>query len=95
MIIYKPYTSKQYADLASYCNANNCHIEDKGAYLESVANAKHVPTNEEVIAKLKQELASYDYIGVKIAMGVATKEDYAEKIAYTEEIRQQIRALEQ
>lgn len=43
---------------------------------------------------LKQELATYDYIGVKIAMGVATKEEYAEKIAYTEQLREQIRVLE-
>lgn len=42
---------------------------------------------------LKQELATYDYIGVKIAMGVATIEEYAEQIAYTESLRQQIRKL--
>lgn len=43
---------------------------------------------------LKQELATYDYIGVKIAEGVATREEYAEQIAYTEQLRQQIRELE-
>ena len=48
MKIYKPYTNKQYADLAVYCNANNCHIEDKGEYLESVENPKHIPTDEEI-----------------------------------------------
>lgn len=48
MKIYKPYTNKQYADLAVYCNANNCHIEDKGEYLESVENPKHIPTEEEI-----------------------------------------------
>lgn len=47
MIIIKPYTNAQYADLAVYCNANNCHIEDKGDYLESVVNEPYVPTNEE------------------------------------------------
>ena len=46
------------------------------------------------IAKLKKELTQYDYIGTKIAMGVATKEDYANEIAHTEEIRKQIRLLE-
>lgn len=50
--------------------------------------------NEMKIAELKKELASYDYIGVKIATGVATKKDYAEQIAYCEELRQQIRKLE-
>lgn len=44
--------------------------------------------------RLKDEIAQYDYIGIKIAMGVATKEEYAEQIAYTEELREQIRELE-
>lgn len=47
MIVNKPYTNAQYADLAVYCNENNCHIEDKGDYLESVENKPYVPTNEE------------------------------------------------
>ena len=46
------------------------------------------------IETLKTELATYDYIGVKIAMGVATKEEYAEQIAYTESLREKIRELE-
>ena len=49
---------------------------------------------EQQISLLKEELLQYDYIGVKIAMGVATKEEYAEQIAYTETIREQIRQLE-
>lgn len=51
-------------------------------------------SKEQEIARLKAELTQYDYIGTKIAMGVATKEDYADEIAYTEEIRKQIRILE-
>lgn len=47
MILNKPYTNKQYADLAVYCNSNNYHIEDKGDYLEAVENPPYVPTNEE------------------------------------------------
>ena len=47
------------------------------------------------IEALKQELSTYDYIGVKIAMGVATKEEYAKEIAYTEELREKIRELEE
>ena len=43
---------------------------------------------------LKQELATYDYIGIKIAEGVATREEYAKQIAYTENLRQRIRDLE-
>ena len=52
------------------------------------------PTPEDRINSLKRELEKYDYIGVKIAMGVATQEEYAEQIAYTETIREQIRELE-
>lgn len=47
MRVNKPYTNKEYADLAVYCNKNNCHIEDKGYYLESVENLPHIPTDEE------------------------------------------------
>ncbi len=52
-----------------------------------------IPAYEQIRC-LKDELATYDYIGVKIAMGVATKEDYAEEINYTETLRQKIRELE-
>lgn len=60
------------------------------------------PTEEELkrnkiegeINAIKQELSTYDYIGTKIAMGVATKEEYAEQIAYTERLRVMIRELE-
>jgi len=48
MIIYKKdLTNKTYADLAVYCNQNECHIEDKGDYLESVPNERPAPTKEE------------------------------------------------
>ena len=49
---------------------------------------------ENEIITLKSELATYDYIGTKIAMGVATKEEYADEIAYTETLRKKIRELE-
>ena len=55
-------------------------------------NAEIPPIQQ--IELLKEELSTYDYIGVKIAMGVGTKEEYAEQIAYTETLRQQIRDLE-
>lgn len=44
---------------------------------------------------LKAELSKFDYIGVKIAMGVATREEYAEQIACTERLREKIRKLEE
>ena len=48
MRINKPYTNTEYASLASYCNQNDCHIEDKGKYLESVQNEHPTPTYDEV-----------------------------------------------
>lgn len=52
---------------------------------------------QEILHKLESlylEIKSYDYIGIKIATGVATIEDYAEQIAHMEESRKQIRELE-
>lgn len=58
----------------------------------NAANSGIAP--EVQIQALKAELARYDYIGTKIAMGVATREEYAAEIAHTEVLRQQIRVLE-
>lgn len=62
--------------------------------LKELKSKEETAHKEQEISILKDELATYDYIGTKIAMGVATKEDYAEEIAYTEELREKIRALE-
>ena len=62
--------------------------------LKKLKGEEEQKTKEQEIARLKTELTQYDYIGTKIAMGVATKEEYAEQIAHTEKIREQIRQLE-
>lgn len=59
-----------------------------------IAELQVAVSPEVQIEQLKVELARYDYIGVKLAMGVATKEEYAEEIAHTEELRKRIRVLE-
>ena len=59
-----------------------------------IAELQVAVSPEVQIEQLKVELARYDYIGVKLAMGVATREEYAEEIAHTEVLRQQIRVLE-
>lgn len=48
---------------------------------------------EERIHILKQELAKWDYIGVKIATGCATIEQYKDIIDMCEEYRKEIRIL--
>lgn len=64
-----------------------------GDYVEIEEGIIEIPPQLK-IEELKRELAQYDYIGVKIAMGMATVEEYAEKIEYTETLREQIRKLE-
>ena len=59
-----------------------------------IAELQVAVSPEVQIQALKDELARYDYIGTKIAMGVATREEYAAEIAHTELLRQRIRALE-
>ena len=51
MRLEKPYTDKQYADLAVYCNNNGKVIEDKGDYLEAVNLPE--PTDEELQAEVR------------------------------------------
>lgn len=46
------------------------------------------------IAELKQLLAGYDYIGIKIATGRATREEYAEEISQMTEWANEINELE-
>ena len=72
-------------NITDYLYINEGYVYDPVIVTPSIASQ---------IATLKQELAEYHYIGVKIAMGVATKEEYADQIAYTETLREQIRELE-
>ena len=51
MKLNKPYTNKQYADLAVYCNQNGLIIEDKGDYLEAVNPPE--PSDEEKQAEVR------------------------------------------
>lgn len=54
--LYKgQYTSKEYADTAIWCNANNAHIEDKGKYYEVVENVPYVPTLQEQVIALENQ----------------------------------------
>lgn len=47
-----------------------------------------------IILDREAKLSKYDYIGVKIAMGVANKSDYAEQIAETQVWRADINAAQ-
>lgn len=71
--------------MKQYMNGNYIEVSEDDMIVEEIQSKIDV---------LKTELATYDYIGVKIAMGVTTKEEYAEQIAYTETLREKIRELE-
>lgn len=51
MKLNKPYTNKEYAVLADYCNKNGQLIEDKGDYLEAVNPPE--PTVDELKANVR------------------------------------------
>ena len=58
--LYKgQFTNKQYADIAVWCNANGCTIEDKGDYYEVVAIPVHVPTDEELQQYFEDAIEAY------------------------------------
>ena len=63
-------------------------------FTEEELEALRVSGIQVQIDERKTKLAEYDYIGVKIAMGVATREEYAEQIAETERLRTEINELE-
>lgn len=66
-----------------------------GATEEELAELNKPMPREVEIEQIRTELASYDYIGVKLAMGVATREEYADKIEHTERLRERLRELEE
>lgn len=96
MKVYKPYTNKQYADLAAYCNENKMVILDSGDFLESVYPPE--PSEEEKkkarISELHQLLAESDYWTSKYCDGEYTAEEWAEKVAQRKAWREELRELE-
>lgn len=54
-----------------------------------------IQAQQDIIRDREAKLKSKDYIGVKIAMGVATRESYAEDIAQTEQWRNDINAAQE
>ena len=55
MIVKKPYTNKEYADLAVYCNENCKVIEDKGNYLEAVNPPEKTTDEKAAEARAERE----------------------------------------
>lgn len=98
MKLNKPYTNKEYADLAVFCNENNSHIEDKGEYLESVENEPYIPTEEEKAANVRKQRDQYiDDIKWRVEryksqqeLGIETSDDaetYRQILGYMQYLR--------
>jgi len=68
---------------------------DGNYYIKGYAPTKNnIPYNLKRIKELKEELKKYDYIGIKIATGCATIEQYKAEIELCEQLRKEINILE-
>lgn len=102
MRINKPYTNKEYADLAVYCNENNKHIEKINGQYVAVDNPE--PTEKEIkqarVLELKQFLTSTDYVSCKLTEAIDEtelqdlKEKYKDVLKKRREARAEINSLE-
>lgn len=73
------------------------YISENGIVREMTKKEiENIPTVDKFaqIMELKRKLAETDYVACKIAEGVATKEEYAEKIKQRQLWREEINRLE-
>ena len=92
------FDSKLYARMADFCNSTMSYqIEDKGEYYEIVERVTEEPSEKELLEREKGDLEAWlkdhDYIGVKIATGRATIEEYATEIAEMTEKAERINEI--
>lgn len=92
MIVKKPCTNIEYANLAVYCNENNCHIEDRGMYYESVENAPPPPPTYDEVSEMRKQYRR-EHIddktaerSRKIANGSWTEQDEQDYLALDAEV---------
>lgn len=93
------FDSKLYVRMADFCNSTMAYqIEDKGEYYEIVERVTEKPSEKELLEREKAELETWlkahDYIGVKIATGRATIDDYADEIALMTEKAERINEID-
>ena len=93
------FDSKLYVRMADFCNSTMSYqIEDKGEYYEIVERVAENPSEKELLEREKAELEAWlkahDYIGVKIATGRATIEEYATEIAEMTEKAERINEID-
>ena len=94
------FNSKLYAGMADFCNSSNNKyvIDEKGEYYEIVERVTEKPSEKELLEREKADLEAWlnahDYIGVKIATGRATIDDYADEIALMTEKAERINEID-
>ena len=88
-----PELEEEQKKVAKWCNQNQQYrINDDDEYIFVEKWEKDVTGAE--LMQLKQYLADTDYVVIKIAEGVATKEEYAEVLQKRAEARARINELE-
>ena len=101
----KEFTQQKYNELVSYANLNNCIIEDKGEYYETVEIKIAEPTLEELKVKKIQELknncqkyiySKYPiYKQINVANGLTTEEEINLMHSFINETRLLCKEIEQ
>lgn len=96
MKLKKPYSNKEYADLAVYCNSNGLIIEDKGDYLEAV-NPPEKPVEEKAaearaererrIEAIRWRIERYQTQAAAGLETTDTAENYKAILLYVQELR--------
>ena len=96
--------SSFYTQCAIWCNNNNAHIEDKGTYYEVCENIPYVPTTQEQVAELENQVEEINQklirdIRVILNPNASAEEKaqaqeyYNEKMEQIEELVEQINEL--
>lgn len=93
------FDSEKYRECVGWCNTTQLGIlADKGNFFEVIPNPYYKDPKtlqiEGEINMLKDKLRDLDYIGVKIATGRATKEEYEDQIKLMIEYADRINLLE-
>ena len=87
-----PELEEEQKKVAKWCNQNQEYRINDDEYIFVEKWEKDVTGAE--LMQLKQYLADTDYVVIKIAEGVATKEEYAEVLQKRAEARARINELE-
>lgn len=92
-----PELEKEQKKVAEWCNQNQeyrINDDDEYIFVEKIPEPTADEVKEQQIFECKQYLADTDYVVIKIAEGVATKEEYAEVLQKRAEARTRINELE-